>query len=142
MNEHEQRLWLHTCRRWRSVVHPSSTGGHQTAWGESDVIQANVSLWISTHFALKHDLKVPDVAQWNLPHLPVVALISCQVQKEMKIPLTSSEHAEGADAVSRHVEVETHLEKEHEIKILVILKYENNKYKIVKIPTAYKGKYI
>lgn len=108
-----------TCRRRRSVVHYSSRGGEQTPRRESDVIQADVTLRTSAHLALKHDLEVPDVAQRDLPHLPVVALISRQVEKEMKTSLTFPEHAEGADAVSRHVKIETHLDKGRKMKYMV-----------------------
>lgn len=101
---------MHTCSRWRSVFRPSSWGGKQTSRGERDVIQADVTLWVSANLALKYDLKVPDVAQWDLSHLPVVSLISRQVQKEVTMPLTLPEHAERADSISGHVKVESHLE--------------------------------
>lgn len=101
--------WVYTCRRHWGVVLQSVRAGNQTPWRESDVIQADVALWTSAHFALKHDLEVSRVAQRDLPHLPVVALVSWDVQQEMQIPFTFHENAEGPDAVSRHVQVETHL---------------------------------
>lgn len=102
---------VYTCRRRRSVVLYSSWGGEQTPRRESDVIQTDVTLCTSAHFALKHDLKVPGVAQRDLSLLPVVALISCQVQEEMRMSFALPEHAEGPDAVSRHVEIKVHLDK-------------------------------
>lgn len=105
---------VHTGRRWGSVVHFSSCGGEQATWREIDVIQADVTLWTSAHLALKHDLKVAGVTQWDLPHLPVVVLISRQVQEEMTMSLTFPEHVEGTNAVSWHVEIESHLDEGQE----------------------------
>lgn len=99
----------YTCKGGRSVFPLSRCGGEQTPRGESDVVQADVTLWDSANLALKYDLKVPDVAQRDLSHLPVVALISRQLQKEVKMPLTPPEHAERADSIARHVKVEPHL---------------------------------
>lgn len=112
-----------TCRRWRSVVLYSSWGGEQTSWRESDVIQADVTLWTSAHLSLEHDLKVRVVAQRDLPHLPVVALISRQVQEEMKMTFAFPEDAEGPNAVSWHVEVKTHLDGKGEMCQSKVLTY-------------------
>lgn len=85
-------------------------GCQQAAWREGDVIQADVTLWTSADLALEDHLKVHGVAQRDLPHLPVVALISSQVQQWAKNAVAAAQHAEGADAVARHVKVETHLQ--------------------------------
>lgn len=81
---------MFTCGWRRIVVLYSSCGGDQTSWRESDVIQADVTLRTSAHLALKHNLEVSGVAQRDLPHLPVIPLISCQVQQEMKRSFTFS----------------------------------------------------
>lgn len=112
------KIWMYTCRRWRIVVLFSRWGCEQTSWWENDIIQADVTLRTSAHFALKHNLEVFFVAQRDLPQLPVIALISCQVQQKMNISFTSPEHAEGSDAVPRHVEIKTHLDKGRTMRLM------------------------
>lgn len=101
---------VQTCRSWKSAKGLSwGIGCQQTAWREGDVIQADVTLWTPADLALEDHLKIGNVAQRDLPHLPVVALISGQGQKWVKTALAPPPHAEGADAIARHVKVETHL---------------------------------
>lgn len=95
-------------------------GCQQAAGGEGDVIQADVTLWTWADFALKDHLKVSAVAQRDLLHLPVVALISRQVEQWVKAAAAAAappQHTEGADAITRHVKVETHLQSRKSRKI-------------------------
>lgn len=54
----------------------------ETAWGESDVIDADVSLYFLTHLALKHDLEVLFGEKRYFLSGPVFALIAGDVEEK------------------------------------------------------------
>lgn len=78
---------------------------------EGDIVQADVALFTATYLALKHHLEISVMAKWDLPHLPVVPLISCQLQQEIQMSIKFDEHAQRSDAISRHMNKEAHLNK-------------------------------
>lgn len=83
----------------------------ETAWRESDVIDADVSPSISAHAALKHDLEVLFGEKGYFLSDPVVALIPSEVEEEGEGGLCDHIHTQSASALTRHMQVKHHLQQ-------------------------------